>query len=67
MKFTGHFEKLSEYMEQINKYCPRLQAYKEIFNEFQRFRDAVDDFYAIVIVFCTEALKSVQGKGSTSI
>ena len=51
-------------MEQVNNYCPRLEQYKEIFNEFQRFRDAVDDFYAIVIVFCSEALKIVQGKGS---
>ena len=64
MNFTGYFEKLSEYIEQVNNYCPRLEQYKEIFNEFQRFRDAVDDFYAIVIVFCSEALKIVQGKGS---
>ena len=64
MNFTGYFEKLSEFMDQVNNYCPLLQGYRDIFNEFQRFRDAVDDFYAIVIVFCTEALKIVQGKGS---
>jgi len=64
MNFTGYLVKLSEYMEKISNYCPRLEQYKEIFNEFPRFRDAVDDFYAIVIGFCTEALKIVQGKGS---
>jgi len=53
-------------MEKVNSYCPRLQEYKEIFNNFPRFRDAVDEFYAIVIVFCREALKIVQGRGSIS-
>ena len=67
MKFTGYFEKLSEYMEVVNSYCPRLQLYKDIFNDFQRFRDAVDDFYAIVIEFCTEALKIMQGRGRIDI
>lgn len=66
MNFTGYFEELSEYLDQVNNYCPRLEQYKEIFNEFQRFRDAVDDFYAIVIVFCSESLKIVQGNGSIS-
>jgi len=64
MNFTGYLAKLSEYMEQVSNYCPRLEQYKEIFNGFPRFRDAVDNFYAIVIVFCTEALKIVQQKGS---
>jgi len=67
MNFTGYFEKLSEYMEQVNSYCPRLQGYKEIFNGYPRFRDAVDNFYAIVIVLCREALKIVQGKGSICV
>jgi len=63
MNFTGYLAKLSEYMEQVNKYCPQLDQYKEIFNEFPRFREAVDYFYAIVIGFCTDTLKIVQGQG----
>ena len=63
MNFAGYFLKLSEFIEQVNTYCPRLQQYKEIFDEFPRFRNAVDEFYAIVILCCGEALKVIQGKG----
>ncbi|KAF8241688.1 hypothetical protein K440DRAFT_591719, partial [Wilcoxina mikolae CBS 423.85] len=61
--FSDYFTKLSERFAQLGAYCPRLQEYKKLFQGSVRFRDALSNFYAIIVIFCTKALAPVQEKG----
>jgi hypothetical protein len=54
---------LSERVAQLSIYCPRLSEYKKLFQESLRLQQAISDFYAVVVVFCSKALKVVQKKG----
>ena len=65
--FSDYFENLSRCFEQVGKYCPRLDEYERLFGDSKRVRDVLSDFYAIVVVFCTKALKVIQENGSYGI
>ncbi|KAI9658885.1 MAG: hypothetical protein M1821_001845, partial [Bathelium mastoideum] len=60
---TEYFEKLSRRVAQLSIYCPRLLEYEKLFPTSIRVQEALSDFYAIVVVFCSKALKVVQNKG----
>lgn len=62
--FSDYFETLSQRFEQLGKHCPRLDKYEKLFGDSKRVRDVLSDFYAIVVVFCTKALKVIQEKGT---
>ncbi|KAF7508070.1 hypothetical protein GJ744_009652 [Endocarpon pusillum] len=61
--FAEYFDKLSERVAQLSNYCPRLSEYKKLFPASARLQQALSDFYAIVVVFCSKALRVVQEKG----
>ncbi|KAA8907989.1 ankyrin repeat-containing domain protein [Sphaerosporella brunnea] len=63
LNFSDYFESLSRRFEQLGKSCPRLREYEKIFKDSVRVRDALSDYYAIVIEFCTKALLGIQEKG----
>ncbi|KAF8544009.1 hypothetical protein BDD12DRAFT_977932 [Trichophaea hybrida] len=62
INFSDYFESLSRRFEQFSKYCPRLREYEKLFGDSVRVRDALSDFYAVVVVFCTKALGGIQEK-----
>ena len=66
LKFAGYFEKLSERFAQLSAYCPRYTAYERLFKQSQRVRDSLENFYAIIVKFCTKALRVIQERGTLS-
>jgi hypothetical protein len=63
LNFSDYFENLSRRFEQLGKECPRFDEYQKIFNGSVRVREALSEFYATVIGFCTKALPGIQEKG----
>ncbi|KAI9773765.1 MAG: hypothetical protein M1839_001997 [Geoglossum umbratile] len=63
VNFAEYFEKLSKRVAQLSTYCPRLSEYEKLFGASLRLQDALSDFYAIIVVFCSKALQVVQEKG----
>ncbi|KAF2190029.1 hypothetical protein K469DRAFT_22338 [Zopfia rhizophila CBS 207.26] len=61
--FADYFDKLSERIAQFSNYCPRLSEYEKLFPASPRLQQALSDFYAVVVVFCSKALMVVQEKG----
>ncbi|OCL01600.1 hypothetical protein AOQ84DRAFT_383587, partial [Glonium stellatum] len=61
--FTEYFDKLSERLAQFSNYCPRLSEYEKLFPASPRLQQALSDFYAVVVSFCSKALGVVQEKG----
>jgi hypothetical protein len=49
----------------LSTYCPRLSEYEKLFLASPRLQNALSDFYAVVVVFCSKALRVVQEKGET--
>lgn len=64
LSFATFFEKLSERFAQLSTYCPRLSAYGKLFKGSIRLQTSLSDFYAVVVKFCTNALKVIQQKGA---
>jgi hypothetical protein len=62
--FAEYFEKLSKRIAQLSAYCPRLYEYERLFSNSLRVQAALDDFYAIVVEFCSRALKVAQENGN---
>lgn len=54
-------------MAQLSNYCPRLSEYEKLFPQAPRLQQALSDFYAIVVDFCSKALKGAQEKGKTEV
>lgn len=63
LNFAEYFDRLSERVAQLSNYCPRLSEYEKIFPASPRLQLALSDFYAVVVDFCSKALKPVQEKG----
>ena len=63
LNFSGFFERLSGCLEKLGKYCPRLKEYEKLFRESARVREALSDFYSIVVEFCTKVVRRLQEKG----
>ena len=64
LNFSEFFERLSGCLEKLDKYCPRLKEYGELFEEFARVRGALSNFYSIVVDFCTKVVRRLQEKGA---
>ncbi|OCK72951.1 hypothetical protein K432DRAFT_430820, partial [Lepidopterella palustris CBS 459.81] len=61
--FAEYFDKLSERVAQLSSYCPRLSEYEKLFPLSERLQQALSSFYAVVVIFCSKALKVTQEKG----
>ncbi|KAH7132595.1 ankyrin repeat-containing domain protein [Dendryphion nanum] len=61
--FAEYFEKLSQRINQLGTYCPRLTEYEKLFPASPRLQQTISAFYAIVVRFCSKALEVVQEKG----
>jgi hypothetical protein len=61
--FADYFDKLSKRIAQLSNHCPRLSEYEKLFPSSPRLQQALSSFFAVVVVFCTEALKVVHESG----
>ncbi|KAF2803796.1 uncharacterized protein BDZ99DRAFT_163042 [Mytilinidion resinicola] len=61
--FAEYFDKLSQRVNQLSTYCPRLSEYGKLFPTSARLQEAISAFYAIIVKFCSKALGVVQEKG----
>jgi hypothetical protein len=61
--FAEYFDKLSERLNQLSTYCPRLSEYDRLFPTSTRLQQTISAFYAIIVKFCSKALGVVQEKG----
>jgi hypothetical protein len=43
--------------------CPRLDKYQTIFSQYDRVRDSISIFYAVIIEFCQKAIEVMQRGG----
>jgi len=62
-KLLRLLRKSFESFEQLGKLCPRLCEDEKLIDDSVRVGDALSDFYAVVVVFCTKALGVIQNKG----
>lgn len=67
LNFATYFDKLSERFAHLSTYCPRLSEYEKLFKESIRLQTSLSNFYAVLVQFCTKALKVVQEKGTRRI
>ncbi|CAI6270740.1 unnamed protein product [Periconia digitata] len=63
LNFVEYFDKLSKTVAQFSNYCPRLSEYEKLFPTSVRLQQALADFYAVVVQFCSKALGVIQEKG----
>ena len=61
--FAEYFDKLSQRINQLSTYCPRLSEYERLFQTSTRLQQAISAFYSNVVKFCSKALGVVQGRG----
>ncbi|CAN9448759.1 unnamed protein product [Alternaria alternata] len=61
--FAEYFDKLSERVAQLSNYCPRFSEYEKLFSTSTRLQQALSDFYAVVVSFCSKALHVIKEKG----
>lgn len=64
LNFAGNFEKLSKRLALLSTHFPRLSAYEKLFKESLRLQNALSDFYAVFVKFCTKAMEIIQEKGT---
>lgn len=62
INFSDYFDSLLRRFEQLGTYCPRLREYEKLFGGSTRVREALSNFYACVVEFCTKALGVIQEK-----
>ena len=63
--FATYFDKLSKRFAQLSTYCPRLGAYEQLFQGSTRLQSALSDFYAIIVKFCSQALRVLAEYGNS--
>ncbi|KAF2732168.1 hypothetical protein EJ04DRAFT_608906, partial [Polyplosphaeria fusca] len=61
--FAEYFDKLSQRINQLSNYCPRLSEYERLFPASTRLQQAISSLYAVIVRFCSKALGVVQEKG----
>ncbi|PSN59122.1 hypothetical protein BS50DRAFT_626869, partial [Corynespora cassiicola Philippines] len=61
--FADYLDKLSERVAQLSTYCPRLSEYEKLFPLSIRLQTVLSNFYAIVVNFCSKALRMIQEGG----
>lgn len=54
-------------MLKLGTYCPRYSEYQLLFADSRRLREALGDFYASVVNFCTKALSHINQPGMSSL
>ena len=57
------FEHWLRCIERLAKYLPRLKEYEKLFGESASVREALSDFYSIVVEFHTKAVRRLQERG----
>lgn len=50
----------------LGSLCPNFRQFQELFPESMRRRESLIEFYAIMIAFCTEALRVIKGRSEFS-
>lgn len=63
LNFFGYFEKLAEMFRRLGALCPIFKQFQELFPESTELREALAEFYALVITFCIEALRVIKERG----
>ncbi|KAF3027915.1 hypothetical protein E8E12_000178 [Didymella heteroderae] len=61
--FVEYFDKLSERVARLSNYCPRFSEYGKLFSTSTRLQQALSDFHAVVVSFCSKALHVIQERG----
>ena len=64
LNFYEFFNRLSGCLEKLGKWSPRLKEYEKLFGQSTRIREALSDFYSIVVEFCTKVVCRLQERGS---
>lgn len=54
--YTSFYEMLSEWLLQVQPYCPKLREYEFIYRDSFKLQEALCSFYAILVDFCTHAV-----------
>ena len=62
--FSSYFEKLSSFLMDIGKECPRYSEYYSIYSDSVGLQQALCSFYAHVINLCKESVIALQRTGN---
>lgn len=54
--YTNFFEMLSDWLTEVQPYCPKLSEYEFIYRDCFKLQEALCSFYAILVDFCTRAV-----------
>ena len=61
---ASYFEKLSALLMNFSKHCPRYSEYQVLYADSVGLRNAVCNFYAVVIDCCTQAVQVISKSGA---
>ncbi|MCJ1357988.1 MAG: Ankyrin-2 [Icmadophila ericetorum] len=62
---ASFFDKLSEYFLEWSRHCPRYSEYSFLFGDSTGLQIALCAYYAVIVNFCTRALRTLQKPGTT--
>ncbi|KAG8525959.1 uncharacterized protein KY384_000721 [Bacidia gigantensis] len=60
---SSFFDKLTGWFMKMQDCCPRYREYQHLFPESVRLREALSNFYACLIDFCTKAMEAINKPG----
>lgn len=60
---ASYFDKLSAYLMQIGKDCPRYEEYQALYKDSDRLQTSLCNFYASIVRCCTEVVRVLQSQG----
>ncbi|KAF8467186.1 hypothetical protein BDZ91DRAFT_848457 [Kalaharituber pfeilii] len=65
--YIQYFSCLTDLLEKLGVLCPIFKEFQDLWPHCQGLQDAVFDYYAQTVVFCTDALKFLRRSSTTMI
>ncbi|KAF8457077.1 hypothetical protein BDZ91DRAFT_800670 [Kalaharituber pfeilii] len=65
--YIQYFSCLTDLLEKLGVLCPIFKEFQDLWPHYQGLQDAVFEYYAQTVVFCTDALKFLRKSGTTMI
>ncbi|KAF8468216.1 hypothetical protein BDZ91DRAFT_782159, partial [Kalaharituber pfeilii] len=65
--FVRYFSALSELLEKLGKLCPIFKEFRDLWPHYEGLQDAVFEFYAQMVNFCTNALVFLRKSSAKTI
>ncbi|KAF8474053.1 hypothetical protein BDZ91DRAFT_779790 [Kalaharituber pfeilii] len=65
--FAPYFSSLTEFLEKLGMFCPIFKEFQDLWPHYQGLQDAVFEYYAQTVQFCTDALAFLRRSNTSMI